>query len=108
MKHAYEDRTEAVYRALRYFNMGKESKALALVEVGNLLVTPFLEIHECPEILDYEGTVTVMNPKYYGVFKLTNGFPTSKKDGLCVFNIRELFQFSQLCENKMRKSDLFQ
>jgi hypothetical protein len=102
MKHAFSEKTELVYRATRYFCLGKESKALELVEANHLMVTPFLEIHECPEILKYEGTFTVLNPRYYGVFKMSSNTPTSKTDGIYLFNIMELFNFSKLCENKLK------
>ena len=101
MNHAFSEKTEHVYRATRYFNIGKESKALELVETHHLLVTPFLEIHECPEILEYEGTFTVINPRYYGVFKLSSSIPTSKKDKMYLFNISELFKFSEFCKLKI-------
>jgi hypothetical protein len=102
MKHAFSEKTELVYRATRYFCLGKESKALGLVDEHHLMVTPFLEIHECPEILKYEGTFTVLNPRYYGVFKMSSNIPTSKIDGICLFNISELFNFSKLCEIKLK------
>lgn len=106
MKHAFEDKTLQVFRALRYFCMGKESKALELVETHHLMVTPFLEMHECPEILEFEGTLNVLNPRYYGVFKLSSEIPTSKTGEICLFNISELFKFSQFCEIKFKKTGL--
>jgi hypothetical protein len=108
MKHAFSEKTEQVYLATRYFCLGKESRALELVETNHLMVTPFLEIHECPEILTYKGTFTVLNPRYYGAFKMSSNIPTSKIDDICVFNISELFNFSKLCESKLTISSLLQ
>ena len=102
MKHIFEEKTSYVLRALRYFCMGKESKALELVETHHLMVTPFLEMHTCPEIKDFKGTLHVANPRYYGVFKLTTERTSSKHEGICIFNISELFKFSKFCENKLK------
>ena len=102
MKHIFEDKTLYMLQAVRFFLMGMESRALDLVDAHHLITTPFLEMHECPEILGFEGTLQIANPRYYGVFKLTTDSTSCKRDGICVFNISELFKFSKFVEIKLK------